>query len=144
MEPGDSAHERGPAEPGGTPLSGMRILLVDDYTETQPRLPNLIRSWGCIVEVCYTDLQCIELAGSFDPDAVLISLGVISINDVWIVRKLRSDAICTTRNFFGLARHVDDALRVSRRADGFSQVFHRHDGLGKLQAALMKLGRRSD
>ena len=120
---------------------GLRVLLVDDYTDTQPRLPNLVRSWGCIVEVCYTDRQCAELAASFRPDAILISLGVISINDVWIVRTLRSNGTCPHQPFIALARQVDDTLRAGRQADGFSRVLHRHDELDLLRAVLVDTAR---
>jgi CheY-like chemotaxis protein len=69
----------------------LRILVVDDNMDAAETLSDLLRVWGHEVELAYTGLAALEIAGRFQPDVVLLDIGLPGADGYAIARELASN-----------------------------------------------------
>ena len=72
--PCNGAHKPAPA--GGRP----RVLVVDDNRDSARSLALLLEQTGCKVQTAYDGEAALEAAEAFDPDAVLLDIGLPRLN----------------------------------------------------------------
>jgi CheY-like chemotaxis protein len=68
----------------------LRILLVDDNVDTATNLSFLCESWGHKVRVAHDGPSAIEAALDFRPDALLLDIGLPSLDGFEVAERLRS------------------------------------------------------
>ena len=68
---------------------GRRVLVVDDQTDTAQSLAELLEIWGHEVRVGYDGPSAVELALEFNPDVVLLDIGLPLMNGYEVARRLR-------------------------------------------------------
>jgi|GEM_PF-865324 len=70
---------------------GRRALVVDDNVDSARSMASLLsRLWGYTVSVAYDATSALALAGSFEPEMVLLDIGLPDLNGYELARKLRS------------------------------------------------------
>lgn len=69
--------------------SGLRILLVDDNVDSSEPLSLLLQSKGHDTRVAVEGREAISLAETFEPDCVVLDLGMPGMDGFEIARTLR-------------------------------------------------------
>ncbi len=62
--------------------SSLRVLIVDDYRDAATTLACIVESWGYPVLVAFDAASALRQAEQFRPDAVLLDIGMPSM-DGW-------------------------------------------------------------
>ena len=76
----------------GDGMPGRRILVVDDNVNAADTLGRLLsRHWGHEVRVAYDGPTALEVARSFQPEVVLLDLGLPGMDGCEVARRLRDD-----------------------------------------------------
>ncbi len=68
----------------------LRILVVEDNRDTAMTLMTLLAMKGYMVHNAYNGLKAIEVAASFDPDVVLLDIGLPDITGHEVARRIRA------------------------------------------------------
>jgi CheY-like chemotaxis protein/two-component sensor histidine kinase len=67
-----------------------RILIVDDNRDSADTLGSLLRTLGAIVAVVYTGHAALEAVDTFDPEAVILDIGMPEMDGYDVARRIRS------------------------------------------------------
>lgn len=70
--------------------SSLRILVVEDNRDTAMSLMTLLALKGYIVHTANDGLKAVEVAASFEPDVVLLDIGLPGINGHEVARRIRA------------------------------------------------------
>jgi PAS domain S-box-containing protein len=74
------------------PLTGRRILVVDDNRDSADSLSLLLGFKGHTVRTAYEGPHAIEQAKAFRPDVVLLDIGLPGMNGYEVARRMRAEA----------------------------------------------------
>jgi PAS domain S-box-containing protein len=66
-----------------------RVLVVEDNPDSAETLSSLLTAWGYDVQFVGTGEDALRLAGSFQPHAVLVDIGLPGMDGYEVARKLR-------------------------------------------------------
>jgi two-component system CheB/CheR fusion protein len=73
---------------GTTP--GPRVLIADDDPDMAQGLKMLLQLWGCSVAVCHDGESAFRTAEDFQPDVVLLDIGLPKGDGVEVARRIRA------------------------------------------------------
>jgi CheY-like chemotaxis protein len=77
----------------GSPLQGslpmLRILVVDDCLDSATTLQWLLRAWGHEACIATDGPKALDLADSFQPDVVVLDIGLPGIDGYEVTKRLR-------------------------------------------------------
>lgn len=68
-----------------------RVLVVEDSVDTAETLAVLIKLWGSEVRVVHDGLAALEAANVYQPEVVLLDLGLPGMDGYQVARRLRSE-----------------------------------------------------
>ncbi len=66
-----------------------RILVVDDNADAADSLGMLLEVRGDEVRIAYDGLEALEVAGQFEPEVVLLDIGMPKLSGYDVARRLR-------------------------------------------------------
>ncbi len=69
----------------------LRVLVVDDNRDAGETLLDLLQLWGCQARWVGDGSAALETAAAFQPDAVLLDIGLPGIDGYEVARRLRAD-----------------------------------------------------
>jgi CheY-like chemotaxis protein len=97
-----------------------KVLVVDDERANADSTVRLLRAWAHEAEVAYSAEDAISKAIAFDPDVVLIDIGMPVMNGFDLVKELRQ--YCPGAKFVALTGYPPE--EIVRRADdaGFARI----------------------
>lgn len=72
------------------PLPPRRVLVVDDNVDVADTLAELLEALGAIVEVAYDARAALEAISTFEPDAVLVDIGMPDMDGYELARTIRA------------------------------------------------------
>ncbi|GET39799.1 PAS domain S-box protein [Microseira wollei] len=72
-----------------TPLTGMRILVVDDTADTREFLTFLLEENGAIVLAVSSATEALQTFGEFQPDIILSDIGMPEMDGYELMRSIR-------------------------------------------------------
>ncbi|HWV16336.1 MAG TPA: response regulator [Cellvibrio sp.] len=100
-----------------------RVLIVDDYADVADTLAQWLRLAGHSVQTAYTGAQAIESTVAFQPDVVLLDIGLPDSSGFDIAKKLR--ALPNLQKFLLVAvtGYGQASLRKSVLEAGFDEHF---------------------
>jgi PAS domain S-box-containing protein len=78
-----------PPPPSRPPALSLRILVVDDNQDSAESLALLLRLTGHETELAYDGLAAVEAAERFQPDVVLLDIGLPKLNGFDACRRIR-------------------------------------------------------
>jgi two-component system CheB/CheR fusion protein len=89
--PRSAVREGGPERPAGTPAGAVprRVLVVEDNLDTAESLTMLLRLRGHEVEVAHDGQQALVAAAAFEPEVVLLDIGLPGLDGYQVARNLR-------------------------------------------------------
>jgi len=71
--------------------SGRRILVVDDNRDAAEMLAVMLSTWGQETRVAYDGMEALAIAGAFQPDIVLLDIGLPDLDGHEIGRRIRAE-----------------------------------------------------
>ncbi|WP_262965202.1 hybrid sensor histidine kinase/response regulator [Methylobacter psychrophilus] len=84
-----SATKSVPTQPS-LPLSKLRILIVDDYAEAAESLKMVLEIEGHEIKIADCGMKAIEQAQIFQPQVVLLDIGLPDLNGYEVAKRLRA------------------------------------------------------
>jgi CheY-like chemotaxis protein len=69
--------------------AGRRILIVDDNRDSADSLASLLGVYGSQTQVAHDGLRAVEQASSFQPDLILLDIGLPKMNGYEVCRAIR-------------------------------------------------------
>ncbi len=133
---GSKKAEAEPAKPGAGP---QRILVVDDSEEGANLLRDLlVLSGGHEVQVAYDGLSAVDLAHRFQPQTLLLDIGLPGIDGYEVARRLRSHPSCEAAFFVALTGYGTDEDREKALAAGFDRHLVKPVTFDALQRVLVE------
>jgi PAS domain S-box-containing protein len=85
-----AARAEAPAKPAVKPVLAKRILVVDDNVDAATTLQLLLKSLGHETRAVHDGLQALEAAQDFQPDVVLLDIGMPGLDGYEVARRLRA------------------------------------------------------
>ena len=70
----------------------LRVLVVDDNRDAADSLALLVRAWGHEVRVAYDGVEGLRTARAFEPDCMLLDLGLPKLDGFRLAEVLRAQA----------------------------------------------------
>jgi len=103
--------------------SPRRILVVDDNVDTAESLALLLRLKGHEVEVAHDGPAALETARSFEPEIVLLDIGLPGLDGYEVARRLREESRLTHALLVALTGYGQEEDRRRARYAGFDHHF---------------------
>jgi CheY-like chemotaxis protein/two-component sensor histidine kinase len=85
------AEQRGEKHDLLGPIAGSRILVVDDNQDSAVSLARLLEIMGNQTEVAYDGLAALDVAAKFQPDVILLDIGMPGLNGYETARRVRGE-----------------------------------------------------
>ncbi len=137
--PDDGRQEAQPAEVGS--IGGRRILVVEDHEDTAETLRMLLEANGADVRVAATGPKALAAYARFEPEVVLLDIGLPGMSGYEVARRLRAefpsrDALLVALTGWG---RREDVMRA--REAGFDDHLVKPVDLGALRRLLAAVKR---
>jgi CheY-like chemotaxis protein len=88
--PAEYVDARHTARPVLVPGDAHRVLVVDDNFDSAQSMTMLLQFWGYNVRCTYDGAQALEIAAEFNPEAVLLDIGLPGTNGYEVAERLRN------------------------------------------------------
>lgn len=96
-----------------------KVLIVDDNRDAADVMAILLRGQGNDVRTAYGGQDAIDIAGDFQPHAVLLDIGMPEIDGYQAARAIRSDNQGGSMLLIALTGRDQDSDRRQTHAAGF-------------------------
>jgi signal transduction histidine kinase len=100
---------------------GSRVLVVDDNADTARGVSRLLRLLGHDVQTTYDGPTAIELARSYQPEVVLLDIGLPGMDGYAVVKQLRKEDCCKNALIVAVSGYGQEEDRRRSREAGFDQ-----------------------
>ncbi|MFO0961025.1 MAG: response regulator [Isosphaeraceae bacterium] len=114
----------------------LRILIVDDNTDTAESLAFLLQTSGHETRTAYTGEGAIEGATEFRPDAILLDVGLPDADGFEVARLLRANPEFRRTLLIGATGYGSDRARAIAAEVGFDHYLVKPFDLGRLDQIL--------
>ncbi len=81
--------QKQPAAADVGPVTGRKVLVVDDNRDAAETLSTLIRLYGCEVRTSFNGSEALEVAEIFQPDIALLDIGMPGLNGYEMAQQIR-------------------------------------------------------
>jgi PAS domain S-box-containing protein len=116
--------------------SVRRILVVDDNHDSADSLAMLLRLFGNDVRTAYDGRQGITIAAAYQPDLILLDLGLPGMNGIEVARQIRLSDTGRRPQIVALSGYGTEEDRRQTRQAGFDAHLIKPLDLETLQAML--------
>ncbi|HEX7034898.1 MAG TPA: ATP-binding protein [Pseudomonadales bacterium] len=116
-----------------------RVLVVDDNEDAAQALGDFVRGAGHAVRIAYDGPSALRLAESFEPDVVLLDIGLPVMDGYEVAGRLAAAA--RTPRLIAVTGYGQPAERERARAVGFDAHLVKPIDLNRLVGLLEELGR---
>ncbi|MEO8164726.1 MAG: response regulator, partial [Betaproteobacteria bacterium] len=96
-----------------------RLLVVDDHRENADTMTMLLVALGHDVQTAYAGPQAIELASQYQPQAILLDIGLPGMNGYEVARELRKAPQGAQTLLIAVSGYGQDEDRRRSREAGF-------------------------
>jgi PAS domain S-box-containing protein len=113
--------EARPATPGPAekPSTKSRILVVDDNFDTARGMSRLLKLIGHEVATAHSGPEAIELAREFQPEVILLDIGLPGMSGYEVASQLRREECCKDALIVAVSGYGQDDDRRRSRESGF-------------------------
>lgn len=98
---------------------GQRVLLVDDNVDSAEPLSLLLQAKGHATRIAVAGEQALDVADEFQPNCVVLDLGLPGIDGYEVARRLRERPYGTTLVLVALTGWAGKDVRTKAAAAGF-------------------------
>jgi len=119
--------------------SGERALVVDDALEFRELVGSVLRKEGFDVRAAGDGAEALELAREFEPDVIVLDLGLPGIDGVEVCRRLRTFTDAYVVMLTGREDEVDKLIGLSVGADDYiTKPFSPRELVARIRAMLRR------
>lgn len=128
-----------PVAPAPAAAKELRVLVVDDNVDAATSLGMVLELLGIDHRVEFSGEGALEAARSFQPDAVLLDIGMPGMDGYEVARRLRMDPVSARATLVAVTgwSQVQDQQRT--KAAGFNHHFSKPADIGELQRLLTSI-----
>ena len=105
------------SESAPPPAAGLRVLVVDDNVDAASTLAELVTAWGHQAAVAYEAESALDLAGRFEPEVVVLDIGLPGMDGYELARRLRAGG--SKASMIALTGYGEKADRERAKTAGF-------------------------
>lgn len=105
--------------PPEQPARACRILVVDDNQDGADLMAILLKLQGHVVEVAHDGVAALKSAAAFDPDVVLLDIGLPGLDGYAVAKQLRDTATQRPQCLIAMTGYGTDEDRQRTQAAGF-------------------------
>lgn len=116
---GDAGHTVPAGEQTAGRLAGQRVLVVDDNQDAASTLGLLLELEGATVSVAFDSFAALQSAETFQPDNVVLDIGLPAMNGYEVCRMLRLRPWARALRIIALTGWGQDGDRQRSREAGF-------------------------
>jgi signal transduction histidine kinase/CheY-like chemotaxis protein len=116
-----------------------RVLVVDDNRDAAESLAMLLRMLGADVRVANGGREAIADAAEFDPEVVLLDIGMPGIDGYEVARRMRADPLFEGVTLIALTGWGQDEVRRRSRSAGFDHHLVKPPDMKTLKSLLASL-----
>jgi CheY-like chemotaxis protein len=118
------------------PAKRLRILVVEDNTDTAHAMSEVLELWDHEVRLAYDGPGAIDVALAYQPEVILLDIGLPGMDGYQVAQVLRQDRRFTTTLMVAITGYGQpDDIRKSQEA-GINYHFTKPINLGALQDLL--------
>jgi CheY-like chemotaxis protein/nitrogen-specific signal transduction histidine kinase len=132
-----------PAQLSSQGAANCRVLLVDDNRDVARAMARWIRLLGHDIRVAFDGPEAVLIAGEFNPDIVLMDIGLPKQNGYDVAREMRSKPWGRTMTLVAVTGWGRDADRRQSQEAGFDQHLTKPVEPGVLEALLDSCSKRA-
>jgi CheY-like chemotaxis protein len=96
-----------------------QVLVVDDNRDAAESLAMLLRLLGMEVRVAYSGAEALEILAHYDPEVVLLDIGMPGMDGHEVARRIRGSPRCRHTTLIALTGWGQDEDRQRSRTAGF-------------------------
>jgi PAS domain S-box-containing protein len=115
-----------------------RVLIVDDNLDTADSIAMLLERSGHEVTVAYSAEKALEVAAEFQPEVVLLDIGLPEMDGYEVARRLRRDSRLKGMKLIALTGYGQDSDLQRAKEAGFDHHLVKPAGLDKIEELLTK------
>jgi len=115
-----------------------RVLVVDDNLDTADSIGMLLERSGHEVTVAYSAEKALEVAAEFQPEVVLLDIGLPEMDGYEVARRLRRDSRLKGLKLIALTGYGQDSDLQRAKEAGFDHHLVKPAGLDKIEELLAK------
>jgi PAS domain S-box-containing protein len=115
-----------------------RVLIVDDNLDTADSIAMLLERSGHEVNVAYSADKALAVAAEFQPEVVLLDIGLPEMDGYEVARRLRRDARLKGLKLIALTGYGQDSDLQRAKEAGFDHHLVKPAGLEKIEELLAK------
>jgi signal transduction histidine kinase len=119
--------------------ASRRILVVDDNRDSAESLATLLRLIGNEVRTAHDGRQALEVAADYQPDMVLLDIGLPVLNGYEVARRLRTDPAYGRAVLVALTGYGSEEDRHRSHSSGFDHHMVKPVDFDVLQTLLTSL-----
>jgi CheY-like chemotaxis protein len=97
----------------------LKVLVVDGHIDSARALSELLEWVGCTTHQIHEGGEVIEVAKAFDPNVILLDIGLPDVDDLKIARIIRRTPELSHVRLIALACSDEPEYRERSRAAGF-------------------------
>ncbi len=116
---GDSSLGGGAGAPPNPRAHACRILVVDDNQDGADLMSVLLKLQGHAVEVAHDGVAALKSAAAFDPDVVLLDIGLPGLDGYAVAKQLRDSATGRPPCLIAMTGYGTDEDRRRTQEAGF-------------------------
>jgi DNA-binding response OmpR family regulator len=122
-----------------TELTGGRVLVVEDDAEITDVLRRSLRKEGYEVQTAAEGAAALEAAADFNPDVVVLDLGLPGLDGLEVCRRLRADGDVPILILTARSETEDRVEGLDSGADDYlAKPFERQELLARIRALLRR------
>jgi CheY-like chemotaxis protein len=125
------------------PDSGWRVLVVDDNVDSADSIAMLLQMSGHEVRVSYSGQDAVETAVEYQPDIVLLDIGLPGMDGYEVGRRLRKRPELREVKLIAVTGYGREADRLQSQEAGFDYHLVKPVDAQKLQDLLVELMKKS-
>jgi CheY-like chemotaxis protein len=95
-----------------------KVLVIEDHADTAAMLKKVAALAGHEVQVCRTGFQAMELAPKFQPDVILLDIGLPDMSGWELARAFRGNFVLCRARIVAISGSQTDADKLQSKAAG--------------------------
>lgn len=134
-----------PPTPPSLPMTSIaletrrRVLIVDDNRDAGRSLSSLHQRWGHDTRMAFTGPAAVALAAEFEPDVVLLDIGLPGMDGYEVARRLRAMPKLSGSLLIAMSGYGREEDRARARFAGFNEYLTKPMDLRRLRQLLSTL-----